>query len=930
MAFIPIAIRAQHKVTAAADVLWSIAFDSATSDEGTSNDLTVTLDPNGVTRTTTAYIDVRTPTASEFETLYSGETQAKVSEGHLTEGYTALFEAAAASAGVEYQALSSGCRLGFPVGVNSLAITRVSADLEGDQGDRRLSHLIENPSQGTISDNEASWVITDISTAPGAGELASIELSNSFVDRLGVGVAVATGTEIASFAFKDSEANTLTPGASALTLVNDAGGRFAIHDAGSGNDRYKLRHTAVAADFEDTPAPKPLLSYTIIVSGVVSGVTIQQSLKLYPRNQAILEADVGDQTANVVEVSTADEFKSTCNTDADDRTIRFASGVSGVLTQTTSGQIKLKGERITIVGRDDVVYRNPNGVMSVSDCKDVLIKYFAAGPGEPATTDEQDATQIWGGGIGGTGDWIERILYDHCIFFAGNDELWRVTGIGLTKAPRGCRITRSIICYPFYDASHPKGAAHNYGAAVSDWADHVMIDHSIIWGCRTRMPQINGSCGVYVVNNIIGFWADNSPASFILGGRGTLAENTGPSSSIWKGNLYVPRSATAKARALEFNKVNKAVSHHFVDTDNHFINPATDTFANDALTTSNGIVHVSCSDASVLQSEAGFAVADFTPDATATEQNRRDLFADIVADCGNGSALCDYLIAHVQAGTADENVTPAAFATLFGGADWPDAVGDGFPDASSTGTTGALTAVPGSATSGTGWAWDADDFLVLVNGAAATVSGLDIDGSVFITGAGATLENCHVKGNSFAAVMVQAADVTVQDCEIEKEAGYLLGLKGIWFDDGGENGQALRNNIHSVEDGVYISDTGVLVEDNYIHDLAVASADPHYDGIQGDTGAGGATIRHNHVDIGITQNACVGVANVDGATIDDNLLKGGGYTLRAEIAGTTNLTITDNRLGAHEFGYYSLEGTDGTLVFTGNVDDDTEAPIAGP
>lgn len=687
---IAVSIRARHKVVTPAAILWEQSIDAGPIDEGASFAWGIGVNLNGVTPGAgqIEYIDWRITTEAEFAAAFVGETQAIVAAGDFTEGFTALIDTLAASKGWSSTPLESpyaGRRIGIPLDgaapTLSGTITRVTVERSGDNGSRRFAGIIANPSLGSITGGHVtrSIVIEDISVAPGGGELAAIELDNYFADRLGVGLTPAADTVIGSFVFKDDAAVVLTPGADALTFLTggDADGRFAIFDAGSGSDRYKLRHTAVVADFEDTPAPRPRLSYPISVSGTVAGITVQASLKILPRNQLIDPA--GNETAGETVCSTADEFKAAFAGTVTDKTISFGPTIEGVLTQTVGGQIKMTGDRITVIGDRHVVYKNPNGVMNVTDARDVRIEGLAVGPGAPATVDEQDAVQNWSGGISGgaSGD-IQRVIWANCVVFAANDELWRVTGTGKIKAPRGVRLTRSLLVYPFYDANHPKGAQHNHGIAASDLADHTMIDHCIIWGADTRDPQINGSCGNYVVNNIFGFWKTNQRGTAILGGRGTLAENTGPSSSIIAGNLYVPREAAARARAIWFYRVQKNATHHYVSDDNHFVNPATDTFTDDPLTTSDGIAHQECSDASVLQTAPGFAVAGLTRDPTTLEADRRALFDDLTTGAnrvGNNSAFCDWILANqVRAGVASENVTPAQFEGFYGAA-WDGAGG---------------------------------------------------------------------------------------------------------------------------------------------------------------------------------------------------------------------------------------------------------------
>ena len=58
----------------------------------------------------------------------------------------------------------------------------------------------------------------------------------------------------------------------------------------------------------------------------------------------------------------------------------------------------------------------------------------------------------------------------------------------------------------------------------------------------------------------------------------------------------------------------------------------------------------------------------------------------------------------------------------------------------------------------------------------------------------------------------------------------------------------LRNDIHHVENGVYLTGgTNILIQDNYIHDLQSNWSGPHYDGIATGGGVSNIIIRHNTI-----------------------------------------------------------------------------------
>jgi hypothetical protein len=237
-------------------------------------------------------------------------------------------------------------------------------------------------------------------------------------------------------------------------------------------------------------------------------------------------------------------------------------------------------------------------------------------------------------------------------------------------------------------------------------------------------------------------------------------------------------------------------------------------------------------------------------------------------------------------------------------------------------TTGVPAGVPLSPHSGT----------LIVNTPGAVISGLDIRGSVAIKAANVTLKNCRITcmpSEKVAAVHITASGATVQDCEIDGAGAE--GVKGILG-----YGTFLRNNIHHTEDGIFVSQSGAVIEDNYIHDLQSNWPGPHYDGIQIEGGISDVVIRGNTIINPHSQTSAVMIDNnwgpISNIIVDNNVLVGGGYTIYVDAQFNshpiTGVKITNNRLGRGRAGYINANRSAPEVA--GNVDHATGRPIPGP
>jgi hypothetical protein len=221
-----------------------------------------------------------------------------------------------------------------------------------------------------------------------------------------------------------------------------------------------------------------------------------------------------------------------------------------------------------------------------------------------------------------------------------------------------------------------------------------------------------------------------------------------------------------------------------------------------------------------------------------------------------------------------------------------------FPDESTTGPSGTLTAYSGPNP--------------------ITTAGTVIDGKtlgcITVKAPNVTIRNSRIScGSGSGSPIVRYDDdgsrgspLVIEDTEIDCRATAGQGV--------GEADYTLRRVlIHGCIDGLEIN-RDVLVEDSLITHLYVGGVDPHADGAQfgwghfeGSTIVGGVlnvTFRHNTIyaighdgvtlaDKVITRNCC---ANVDrNVLIENNLFSGGGYTLHCFDGDSPTEVVRGNR-----------------------------------
>jgi hypothetical protein len=239
----------------------------------------------------------------------------------------------------------------------------------------------------------------------------------------------------------------------------------------------------------------------------------------------------------------------------------------------------------------------------------------------------------------------------------------------------------------------------------------------------------------------------------------------------------------------------------------------------------------------------------------------------------------------------------------------------GFPNATNTGVPAGTTLTDVNSD-------------VTVSTANTVIDSEFIHGCVTVNAPGVVIKNSRISGPCFFAIgsfvgSYTGAPLTVQDSEVD-----CASTSGTAFSE--FNIVALRVNVHGCENGFDINNT-VTVRDSYIHDL-FSTSESHTDGAQVNPSAHDVTFIHNYIDpltdatsAIITPSESIGAAT--NVLVQNNLLGGGAYSLYCTTGGASaNFRVIDNHfLRDFAFGPWT-DCADETQV-TGNVWDDTGAPV---
>lgn len=166
---------------------------------------------------------------------------------------------------------------------------------------------------------------------------------------------------------------------------------------------------------------------------------------------------------------------------------------------------------------------------------------------------------------------------------------------------------------------------------------------------------------------------------------------------------------------------------------------------------------------------------------------------------------------------------------------------------------------------------------LIVTNPNAVVDGKNITGSLLVRASGVTIRNSRIQGrinNDFGGVN---NSFTMTDSTVGPDSGCTT-VEAIGYG----NYTLTRVRVKNFVDGPRVSGSNVLIQDSFI--TTCKSAGAHGDGIQGYYGGTNVVIKHNTVDVRASHpdvTSAIFIAdNSKSAHVVDNLLAGGGYTLR--------------------------------------------------
>jgi hypothetical protein len=240
----------------------------------------------------------------------------------------------------------------------------------------------------------------------------------------------------------------------------------------------------------------------------------------------------------------------------------------------------------------------------------------------------------------------------------------------------------------------------------------------------------------------------------------------------------------------------------------------------------------------------------------------------------------------------------------------------------------------GSTPAGTAW----DTNALIISGSNVTLDGYLINGTVFATGSNPTLRNCKViapAGQIFVATLSGSGKgvFTAEDCTlIGTTSGSSYQVNGLSSDSALA---ARRCDVSGSGDGIHINtETGGLISQCYVHDLAAVDASQHLDGIQSfNSAAGSITVEHNWVEMP-RDTSLVGVSScmtcgtevltdpIATLTINNNFLSHGGFTLRLNHR-LTGCVVTNNDFGPlnpEDFGNTTVDDPSSVTTWSNNRD----------
>jgi hypothetical protein len=234
-----------------------------------------------------------------------------------------------------------------------------------------------------------------------------------------------------------------------------------------------------------------------------------------------------------------------------------------------------------------------------------------------------------------------------------------------------------------------------------------------------------------------------------------------------------------------------------------------------------------------------------------------------------------------------------------------------------------------------------------ISGSNVTISGLDIDGNVHITGPHATLENSSIHGDGDPEVLIyqNATDTLMVHDQITAPSSTI----GAVNNAGGQPFEITASYLHDNCTGVLglgdVIGNYIITDGNvpgcHVEDIYVPGGNQGENWAASPWGPAGPSytnIQHNTLLNPLGQTASVFLDNHAygpnaNVTENNNLMAGGGYITYGDSNGdgSTNIVITNNRFSRLYYpkgGYYGAEQqNNAATTFGGNIWDDTRAAV---
>lgn len=195
------------------------------------------------------------------------------------------------------------------------------------------------------------------------------------------------------------------------------------------------------------------------------------------------------------------------------------------------------------------------------------------------------------------------------------------------------------------------------------------------------------------------------------------------------------------------------------------------------------------------------------------------------------------------------------------------------------------------------------------------VDGKRIRGNLLVTAPDVVVRNSVVEANIYNHYDDEiGTNLQIADTTVGPESGCLRGL-GVGYSEY----SATRVHIQNYSDGFRISGQNVTLLDNLV--TLCSQPGDHADGVEDNAPSSNVVIRRNTFDLRNAPHSTAPIFMVNTAPllVEDNLIMGGGWSLRVYNALDGEVEVRDNRAVEGEWSFGPLDGEDcAKMTFTGN------------